>query len=160
MKKNLVFVLFSLVLGTVYSFAQRKQVTEEYTKGTVLTIPYSMMPGKVTYGYVVSDDGKHVKDGAYNVKCSLVNRKYTSSPYNITLNGNYTLSANFLKGNLNGAISASYNLNFTAATRLSTQKETFTSTFKGNFKDGIPHGNFIVNSKLETKQQLNVNYNN
>ena len=160
MKKNLVFVLFSLVLGTVYSFAQRKQVTEEYTKGTVLTIPYSMMPGKVTYGYVVSDDGKHVKDGAYNVKCSLVNRKYTSSPYNITLNGNYTLSANFLKGNLNGAISASYNLNFTAATRLSTQKETFTSTFEGNFKDGIPHGNFIVNSKLETKQQLNVNYNN
>ena len=160
MKRFVVFILFGLVLGTVYLFAQRKQVTEEYTKGTVLTIPYSMMPGKVSYSYIVSDDGEVLKDGAYKVNCSLVNKKYTSSPYNITLNGNHSLNANFLKGSLNGVISASYKLNVTAVSRISTKKEDFASAFKGNFRNGLPHGNFILNSDLQVKQRLNANYSN
>ena len=74
MKKYLLFIALCFISSI--SFAQRKQATDEYSKNAVEAIPYSSMPGKVSYGYIVDEDGTNLKDGPFSIKCGLTNYKF------------------------------------------------------------------------------------
>lgn len=161
MKHKIQLLMLLLCSFSIVSVkAQRQQVTEDYHRGAIESIPYSQMPGKVSYGYIVSEDGKTLKDGPYSIKCNKSNYQYSATPYTVTLNGNYTLNTTFSKGNLNGNFSAVTNLNVTIASRVSSKKESFTSTMTGSFVDGVPHGAFKISRNGEIKTTVAANYKN
>ena len=158
MKKYLLLTVLCLMASVC--FAQRKQTTDDYVKGAVETIPYSNMPGKMTYGYIVGEDGTVLKDGALSIKCGLTNYKYTLSPYVVTLNGSFTLNTTYAKGRLNGAFSSYYKLNVTGTTFLGASQDGISSSMTGNFVNGVPHGAFKVTRNGALKTTLTANYKN
>ena len=158
MKKYL--LLIALCLMTSVGFAQRKQATDEYHKGAVEAIPYSSMPGQMSYGYIVGEDGTNLKDGPFSIKCGLTNYKYTLSPYLVTLNGSFTVTTAYTKGKLNGAFLANYKLSVSGATILGSSKGGISNSMTGNFVNGVPNGAFKVSSNGEIKTSLTANYKN
>ena len=158
MKKYLLLTVLCLMASVC--FAQRKQTTDDYVKGAVETIPYSNMPGKITYGYIIGEDGTVLKDGALSIKCGLTNYKYTLSPYVVTLNGSFTLNTTYAKGRLNGAFSSYYKLNVTGTTFLGASQDGISSSMTGNFVNGVPHGAFKVTRNGALKTTLTANYKN
>lgn len=141
-------------------YAQRKQVVRDYHKGAVEAIPNSQMPGKITYSYVVDEEGNNLKDGALSIKCGLTNYKFVLSPYTIVLNGSFVVNTNYSKGNLNGAFSAYYKLNGTGTTIFGTSKDGNSSSMTGNFTNGVPNGAFKITRNGEIKTTVVANYKN
>ena len=74
----------------------------------------------------------------------------------MTINGNYNLTANYKNGDMNGALALNSRTTYTHGSR--SQVESF--TLNGNFKDGIPNGNFVANYVTTVEAKMNVNYNN
>jgi hypothetical protein len=70
--------------------------------------------------------------------------------------GKYTLTGSHSKGDLNGPFAMDANM---TVTKRPGSSEAVRYTFRGNFKNGLPHGNFKVEyPSYGTK--VNVNYNN
>ena len=139
--------------------AQRQTVSEEYIKDT-WEIPYSQMPGKLNYGYIVNPDGKHIKDGAYSIKCALTNYKYNYSIHTIVYNGSYSLTTTFKNGSLNGALTSNYKLAVTGSSFLGFDKGNISASMTGNFVNGVPNGAFKVTRNGELITSLTANYKN
>lgn len=156
MKKYLLFIALCFISSI--SFAQRKQATDEYSKNAVEAIPYSSMPGKVSYGYIVDEDGTNLKDGPFSIKCGLTNYKFKLSPYVVTLNGSFTVTTTFSKGNINGPFSAYYKLNVTGTTLAGVSKDGISNSMTGSFINGVPNGAFKVSRNGEIKSSLTANY--
>ena len=68
-KKILLIGLFSLLVGTT-AIAQRQQISTDYVHSVFEDIPFNMS-GKMTYSYIVGEDGKHIKDGALSINCKI-----------------------------------------------------------------------------------------
>lgn len=156
-KIQLLTVLLCL-FGIISVHAQRRTITKEYYKQTTLV----NIPGKLTYGYVAGDDGTNLYDGPYTIQCNMTNYKKEMYPFVFTINGTYSLRANYQKGNLHGVMTASYKLPVTKYSR-STGSETITEsqTFSGSFSNGIPHGVFKVTGKIDGHAgSMSVSYNN
>ena len=70
MKRKLLLTgLLSLFIG-VSALAQRQQISVDYTNTTMNEMPFNMS-GKMTYSYIVGEDGQHVKDGALSINCKI-----------------------------------------------------------------------------------------
>lgn len=158
MKK--VFILCALVFAFGITYAQRKQASETFVLNQKVP-PFGNVDGKLTYGYVVDDDGSQLKDGSYIINASKKNGSYGSSWESVDWsNCSYRLSANFSKGDLNGALSMSYKATLTAHKGRRSETHTYTSSITGNFLKGVPNGTFVVNNDLETKSSLTATYKN
>lgn len=157
MKRVIIAFLLCMLMGASV-YAQRSTMSESWYR---LTDYGSLqLSGKMNYGYVVGDDGKNLKDGPITINGKLNPTEVSVWPITARISGNYTLSANNVKGRLNGAASSSYKL---VVTKLGVNSKTVTSTqtFSGTFKDGIPNGTFSVNSNLENAYgKLTATYNN
>lgn len=158
MKKYL--LLLALCFITSISLAQRKSVTDDYHTDVIDGIPYSSMPGKVSYGYIVGEDGRNLNDGPYSIKCALTNYKYNAARAAVTLNGSYVLNTTYSKGNLNGALSFSCKLNYTATNRAGSRTEGVSSSMTGGFVNGVPNGAFNINRNGDLKSSLSCNFKN
>ena len=151
MRTSVLYFLGFLSLCSAEISAQRQQVTEFYRPP--LDIP---MEGKITYSYIVGKDGDNIKDGPLSIKASINNFQRYVQLQKMTINGNYNLTANYKNGNMNGALALNSRTTYTHGSR--SQVESF--TLKGNFKDGIPNGNFVANYVTTVEAKMNVNYNN
>ena len=114
------------------------------------------MEGKITYSYIVGKDGGNIKDGPLSIKASINNFQRYVQLQKMTINGNYNLTANYKNGNMNGALTLNSRTTYTHGSR--SHVESF--TLNGNFKDGIPNGNFVANYVTTVEAKMNVNYNN
>ena len=151
MRTSVLFSIGILLLSSAEILAQRQQVTEFYRPP--LDIP---MEGKITYSYIVGKDGDNIKDGPLSIKASLNNFERYVQLQKMTINGNYNLTANYKNGNMNGTLALNSRTTYTHGSR--SQVESF--TLNGNFKDGIPNGNFVANYVTTVEAKMNVNYNN
>lgn len=151
MRTSVLYFLGFLSLCSAEISAQRQQVTEFYRPP--LDIP---MEGKITYSYIVGKDGDNIKDGPLSIKASINNFQRYVQLQKMTINGNYNLTANYKNGNMNGALTLNSRTTYTHGSR--SQVESF--TLNGNFKDGIPNGNFVANYVTTVEAKMNVNYNN
>lgn len=151
MRTSVLYFLVFLSLCSAEISAQRQQVTEFYRPP--LDIP---MEGKITYSYIVGKDGDNIKDGPLSIKASINNFQRYVQLQKMTINGNYNLTANYKNGNMNGALALNSRTTYTHGSR--SQVESF--TLNGNFKDGIPNGNFVANYVTTVEAKMNVNYNN
>ena len=151
MRTSVLYFLGFLSLCSAEISAQRQQVTEFYR--LPLDIP---MEGKITYSYIVGKDGDNIKDGPLSIKASINNFQRYVQLQKMTINGNYNLTANYKNGNMNGALALNSRTTYTHGSR--SQVESF--TLNGNFKDGIPNGNFVANYVTTVEAKMNVNYNN
>ena len=151
MRTSVLYFLGFLSLCSAEISAQRQQVTEFYRPP--LDVP---MEGKITYSYIVGKDGDNIKDGPLSIKASINNFERYVQLQKMTINGNYNLTANYKNGNMNGALSLNSRTTYTHGSR--SQVESF--TLSGNFKDGIPNGNFVANYVTTVEAKMNVNYNN
>lgn len=151
MRTLVLYFIGFLSLCSAEISAQRQQVTEFYRPP--LDIP---MEGKITYSYIVGKDGDNIKDGPLSIKASINNFERYVQLQKMTINGNYNLTANYKNGDMNGALSLNSRTTYTHGSR--SQVESF--TLNGNFKDGIPNGNFVANYVTTVEAKMNVNYNN
>lgn len=151
MRTSVLYFLGFLSFCSAEISAQRQQVTEFYRPP--LDIP---MEGKITYSYIVGKDGDNIKDGPLSIKASINNFQRYVQLQKMTINGNYNLTANYKNGNMNGALALNSRTTYTHGSR--SQVESF--TLNGNFKDGIPNGNFVANYVTTVEAKMNVNYNN
>ena len=151
MRTSVLFSIGILLLSSAEILAQRQQVTEFYRPP--LDVP---MEGKITYSYIVGKDGDNIKDGPLSIKASLNNFERYVQLQKMTINGNYNLTANYKNGNMNGTLALNSRTTYTHGSR--SQVESF--TLNGNFKDGIPNGNFVANYVTTVEAKMNVNYNN
>lgn len=151
MRSSVLYFLGFLSLCSAEISAQRQQVTEFYRPP--LDVP---MEGKITYSYIVGKDGDNIKDGPLSIKASINNFQRYVQLQKMTINGNYNLTANYKNGDMNGALSLNSRTTYTHGSR--SQVESF--TLNGNFKDGIPNGNFVANYVTTVEAKMNVNYNN
>lgn len=151
MRTSVLYFLGFLSLCSAEISAQRQQVTEFYRPP--LDIP---MEGKITYSYIVGKDGDNIKDGPLSIKASINNFQRYVQLQKMTINGNYNLTANYKNGDMNGALTLNSRTTYTHGSR--SQVESF--TLNGNFKDGIPNGNFVANYVTTVEAKMNVNYNN
>lgn len=151
MRTSVLYFLGFLSLCSAEISAQRQQVTEFYRPP--LDIP---MEGKITYSYIVGKDGDNIKDGPLSIKASINNFERYVQLQKMTINGNYNLTANYKNGNMNGTLALNSRTTYTHGSR--SQVESF--TLNGNFKDGIPNGNFVANYVTTVEAKMNVNYNN
>ena len=148
MKKFLLILFAVLFISTDSLFAQRQQTSEDYSYDY-----HFLIPGKLTYGYVVAEDGRTLKDGNYSINCKLDEKKIN----NQWISGTYKLNATFVKGNLNGAVTSDHRLTLKD---ISVGTKNAVITFKGNFKKAIPDGNFVISNDFGIPVKLNVNYSN
>lgn len=151
MRTSVLYFLGFLSLYSAEISAQRQQVTEFYRPP--LDIP---MEGKITYSYIVGKDGDNIKDGPLSIKASINNFQRYVQLQKMTINGNYNLTANYKNGDMNGVLTLNSRTTYTHGSR--SQVESF--TLNGNFKDGIPNGNFVANYVTTVEAKMNVNYNN
>lgn len=151
MRSSVLFSIGILLLSSAEISAQRQQVTEFYRPP--LDVP---MEGKITYSYIVGKDGDNIKDGPLSIKASINNFQRYVQLQKMTINGNYNLTANYKNGDMNGALTLNSRTTYTHGSR--SQVESF--TLNGNFKDGIPNGNFVANYVTTVEAKMNVNYDN
>lgn len=155
MKKSC-FLAVCLLLS-VFSFAQRKSMSVDFYKDTDYgTI---QLVGKMTYTYVVSEKGESLKDGPLSISSKCGPAQVSVWPYTVKIQGSYTSSANYSKGNLNGAVSSNYSV---SVNKLGRNPESGVDkiTFSGYFKNGLPHGAFKVSRSDSRKSSLTANYSN
>ena len=155
MKKSC-FLAVCLLLS-VFSFAQRKSMSVDFYKDTDYgTI---QLVGKMTYTYVVSEKGESLKDGPLSISSKCGPAQVLVWPYTVKIQGSYTSSANYSKGNLNGAVSSNYSV---SVNKLGRNPESGVDkiTFSGYFKNGLPHGAFKVSRSDSRKSSLTANYSN
>ena len=155
MKKTLLFLMLISMFGGSCAFAQRKQAKEEYVNSFFNDIPFNLH-GTMTYGYVVSENGTHIKDGALAISCKL-NKTLGNGYRRVNAVGNSTFNATYRKGMLNGAIKSTYNVRMKAS---NGESGTFTASISGGFLNGVPNGKFVINRKVVFKSSVTANYKN
>ena len=144
------FLFLCLMLGCINVFAQRQKETTRFTA----EFDWDFM-GDYTYHYVKQENGKELKDGPFNMKATIDNKiDGYKSFYKATMTGNYTLNGSHSEGYIHGPLTMNANLNFSAT---NGDKENYTYSFRGNFKKGLPDGNFQVNYP-SYGIKVNVNY--
>lgn len=139
-------------------FAQRQQISVDYMNPVFGELPFNMF-GKMTYSYIVDENGENVKDGALSVNCK-VNKKlegWVDGYYEtITVVGTSTINATYKQGLLNGAMTSNYK----ATLNDGVKSENKTASMSGSFLEGVPNGAFTVKRNAGLKTTLNANYKN
>ena len=153
--KRLIFCAVT-VLCCLSGFAQRKQTTEECT----VHLDGIAFGGKMTYGYIVDEDGEHIRDGALSIIVNNRENSFYENDYrNFKLVGNYKLNANFQKGLLHGPMTMNANFKGDVRNYLERKQGSLTWSFQGNFANGLPHGNFNIQYNGETPRKLIATFN-
>lgn len=147
MKRTFLFVLMLVMCISINSFAQNNQKSVDFYKVT----EWIQIPGTMTFGYIVDEDGNLVKNGAVTINCK------ESIPYKGgTVSGDYTLNANYDKGLLNGSAKSNSRCKVVAPNGESLE---YVRTFSGSFKKGLPHGTFnvtyAINGDYDIQQTVN-----
>ena len=123
MKKSILSWVLLLALGSTSAFAQHQKEKESF----LAEFEWNFT-GDYTYNYILQENGMKMKDGPFEMNAT--------ADYQSTITGEYTLAGNHSDGYLHGPLTM--NANF------QNQNGNNTYAFKGNFKYGLPDGNFKV----------------
>lgn len=123
MKKSFLFWVLLLVLGSTSAFAQHQKEKESF----LAEFEWNFT-GDYTYNYILQENGMKMKDGPFEMNAI--------ADYQSTITGEYTLAGNHSDGYLHGLLTMNANFQYPNGNN--------TYAFKGNFKYGLPDGNFKV----------------
>lgn len=150
MKHKFLLISAIFMLIGASAFAQRQKQTERF----LAEFDWNFV-GDYTYQYILQENGTQLMDGPFTMVANL-NEK--GLPYGgrhkINVVGKYNLKGSHVKGNLHGPLTLDANLSINAT---NGDKLNATYTFRGNFKNGIPDGNFKVDYPT-SHIKVNVNY--
>lgn len=147
-KINFLFMLLSI--ATILN-AQ----TRTYTGTASVYTAVSPTSGTETYSYIVNDDGDKLINGTYSFSSAKKTKDSES-----TIEYNYVIKANGLKGLLNGAYSQKFNWSSQIWEPRVLEWKTASSnvSLTGNFKNGEPDGTFTFKDESHV-YFTNANYN-
>lgn len=151
-RKLLLISIFSILFFGVSALAQQRQKTTDRFTGDLDWTFH----GDYVYQYIKQPNGKNLEDGPFTMKATIdqCGLPYKNKWYTADIAGKYNLTGNHSKGNLHGPLTMNASLNLKAT---NGDNSTLTYAFKGNFKNGIPDGNFTVNYP-SYGIKVNVNY--
>ena len=131
------------------AFAQQEQ-----QKATVLfgAMVEDQFAGDYSYQFIKQENGRNVKVGPFEMKATIKNQYKYKTYWVLNITGKYNLKGNYSNGNLHGLMTMNANLLKSAT---NGDKASYVSTFSGNFKNGVPNGNFKVE---HLGNKVNVNY--
>ena len=150
MKTFIKLFILGLLLFPSCAFAQTQKMSKKFTG----EFEWNFI-GDYTFSGFRKENGEGVFDGSFQMvakideKFNTYKRRYTA-----TLKGSYTLKGSHSMGKLHGPMSLDANLNLNAS---NGDKLNNKYTFRGNFKNGNPDGNFIVDYP-SYGIKVNVNY--
>lgn len=147
MKKLLLLIMACASIG--FASAQQKTITENI----LIYTPWVDFSAPMTYSYTVSDDGKRIKNGPISIS-GRQNWKYDNS----SITGTYTLKASAKNGHLNGLMTVTARYQGVTKKWSGNKIENLSYSFRGNFLNGIPNGNFTSNATGH--ESVNVTYKN
>lgn len=145
--KLLLIALFAVSVTTAWSQQVRK-ATETF--GADFEMRFV---GDYNYQYILQENGEKLKDGPFTMKATL-DEVVDYDDTTVAVKGNYDLKGNHSEGYLDGPLTMDGSMTLKAS---SGEKEGATYTFRGNFKRGLPDGNFTV-SYPSYRTEVDVNY--
>ena len=148
MKLKSLLTIVALLLGTS-AFAQRQKATDSF----LASFEWNFV-GDYNYQYISQEDGKAVLDGPFTMVASINEKNLPYGWYRANITGKYNLKGTHSKGDLHGALTLDASM---AASASNGERDSRTYTFRGNFKNGYPHGNFRVEYP-SYGVKINVNY--
>lgn len=111
--------------------------------------------GDYTFNGIKQENGENIFDGPFQMSAKIdQNFNNYKNRYNATLKGSYLLKGSHSKGKLHGPMSLDATLNLSAS---NGDRANYKYTFRGNFKNGLPDGNFVVDYP-SYNIKVNVNY--
>lgn len=148
MKK--IYLFLALISVILPINAQRQTGEKQFSKETELVT----MWGNEKYSFIVDENGKHIYDGPFSIKCNLPKRIIEVNYYeSFTASGSYSLTTNYVKGKLNGAFNISYKFTLLNAPAGYSDNYTYSCTFK----NGVPNGALRMSGK---SRNVSVTYKN
>ncbi|MBR6655058.1 MAG: hypothetical protein IKL20_00430 [Alistipes sp.] len=140
--KKLLLAMLAVVLCVGTTLAQRRTVTEAI---------YYDGDGTTTYGYILQN-GERVYDGPRTIKTKREDSDRIGvygSYYDIYTDSNLSITSNYNKGLLNGAVKVTeWERIITRAVRgYDRSEEVYNATFSGNYVNGVPNGRFLFEGK-------------
>ena len=147
-----IFFIISIILIFMGYRADAQRQKETKTFGAEFEWNFV---GDYTYQFLRQENGKLLKDGPFSM-IATINKKglQYKTWYKANITGKYNLTGNHSNGNIHGALIMDANLSINAT---NGDKVNTTYTFRGNFKNGIPDGNFKVDYP-SYNIKVNVNY--
>lgn len=137
MRKHLFLLMFAIVASTSICNSQKLQT---YQGTQAFNSMIGAIAGTEKYSYFIDEDGGKLKQGAY----SFVGDKSVSNDI-AQISGKLTINANFVKGNLDGAYSASAShVGKDWSYTKGWQAYNCSSKLTGSFAGGKPNGTFMA----------------
>lgn len=140
--------MFVASVGSVWAQQVRK-ATDTFVADFDVTFE-----GDYNYQYILQENGSTIKSGPFTMKATVDDVLDYDYFTTIAVKGNYNLKGNHSEGYLDGPLTLDATLQLRSS---NGQKENTTYTFRGNFKKGLPDGNFTVNYPSYSIK-VNVNY--
>ena len=144
--------IWGLLLFPMCAFAQTQKESIIFSADSGCPIDFV---GDYTYQFIRQQDGTKLEQGPFDMKASINQEFEYKRFWKATVKGTYNLNGSHSKGNLNGPLTMSANLSISAT---NGDKATYSTSFRGNFKNGVPEGNFNVDHKYALPIKVNVNY--
>lgn len=144
--------IFGLLLFPLCAFAQTHKETIRFSADSGGPMDFV---GDYTYQFIRQQDGSKLEQGPFDMKASINQEFEYKRFWTVTAKGTYNLNGSHSNGNLNGPLTMSANLTMSAT---NGDKATYSTSFRGNFKNGVPEGNFTVDHKYTQPIKVNVNY--
>lgn len=144
--------IWGLLLFPLYAFAQTHKESIIFSADSGGPMDFV---GDYTYQFIRQQDGSKLEQGPFDMKASINQEFEYKLLWRATVKGTYNLNGSHSNGNLNGPLTMSANLTMSAT---NGDNGTYSTLFRGNFKNGVPEGNFTVDHKYTQPIKVNVNY--
>lgn len=144
--------IWGLLLFPLCAFAQTHKESIRFSADSGGPMDFV---GDYTYQFIRQQDGSKLEQGPFDMKASINQEFEYKLFWKAIVKGTYNLNGSHSKGNLNGPLTMSANLTMSAT---NGDNDTYSTSFKGNFKNGVPEGNFVVDHKYTLPIKVNVNY--
>lgn len=112
--------------------------------------------GDYEYNYIVGENGARQLDGPFSMTADFTDRNLTYEyVHKMDVAVKYSLTGANSVGYLHGPLTMQCEINFNAT---NGYKSTASYLYKGNFKNGLPDGNFNLTYIDDNTDKVNVNY--
>lgn len=148
MRRKLLLILMFAVSITSAWAQQMRKATDTFVADFELSFV-----GDYNFQYAIQENGAKWEEGPFTMKAK-IDDYVEIGYYTCYAKGSYSLKGSHKEGYLDGPLTMDANLQIVDQ---NGNKESTTYTFRGNFKRGLPEGNFAVNYPSYAIK-VNVNY--
>ena len=162
--KKLLLSLLLLVVTINVGYAQRQQTTKDFVAASFPDLPFTEIKGALTYQYIIGNNGDHILDGTYTVKCQqgLTDKSGWISYGTYKISGSYNVNTTFSNGLLNGPLTVSRKAYAKLDSYSDRMEVNCSYNLTAAFSNGVPNGTFKLTflGDQSKKGNLTANYKN